>query len=262
MKRIDLMPSLSNVEAGSTATLSIPLGLSIDRLLLSYSGVTLAQLVNPRIEINGKVVMSWKNAARLDAINQYYNRGAANGILNFWFLRPEMKTLMDQRITAIGTADLQTLAFLVDIDAAAAAPVLKAWAQRSDQAPLGLIVKTKSFPASFATSGDQAIDNLPRSGARIGAIHLFKSDVSYVVVEGNGVKIIDTSKAIAEELQIRQNRTPQTAQATHVDFLLDGDLINQALPTIGLQTLRVNPTIDTSGALDVIVEYLDGFGGI
>ncbi|WP_327786671.1 major capsid protein P2, partial [Vibrio anguillarum] len=48
------MPSFSNVAAGSTATLEFPLGLSYHFLHLYFTGVTLAQMKNIRIEVDGK----------------------------------------------------------------------------------------------------------------------------------------------------------------------------------------------------------------
>jgi hypothetical protein len=125
-----------------------------------------------------------------------------------------------------------------------------------------LSLKIKSFPASFAVSGEVEIDNIPRNGGvMIAAIHLFKSDISNVEVEVNSIKAFDASKAYTEEVQKRYGKTPQTATATHVDFLLEGDLA-QSLDTRGVQDFRIRPTLDTSGAVRSVVEYIDGFAGI
>jgi hypothetical protein len=273
MIRTNKMPSMSNVAAGSTASANLPIGLSYLRLMMTYAGVTLAQLKNLVIEINGKPVQAFKDAAELDKLNQYYKRGAANGILNIWFIRPELTgkksqataqgiiTVNDSDLTAIGTADVQTLTLKVDIDAGAAAPELTLHAVRGPQQPLGLITKVKSFPRAFATTGQQDIDTLPRGGARIAAIHLFKADVSAAEVEANSVKVIDGPKALLEEEQTRMGRTPQTGSATHLDFCLSGDILD-SLETRGLQDFRLRPTIDTQGEVRAIVEYLDGFAGL
>lgn len=261
MRKIVKLPSMSNVAAGAVATLNCPVGLTYECFTLKYTGVTLAQMTNIEVRVNGKTIQKFASGTELDEINTYHGRKAASGYLNIWQVRPELKALLDQRMTALGTADVQTLSLLVEIDAAATAPVLVAYALQSVPQPLGLICKVKAFPVSFATSGEQEIDNLPKSGARVAAIHLMKSDVSKVEVELDSIKVIETPKALAEELQTKYGKTPQTAVATHVDFLLDGD-IKHAMATAGVQDFRVRPTIDTSGEVRCVVEYLDGYEGI
>ncbi|MBE0471514.1 MAG: hypothetical protein IBX55_18635 [Methyloprofundus sp.] len=66
------MPSLSNVAAGSEAVLNLPLGNTYDQLLLSYSGVTLEQIKNIRLEIGSKVVQQFKDGQRVVDLNTYY----------------------------------------------------------------------------------------------------------------------------------------------------------------------------------------------
>lgn len=95
----------------------------------------------------------------------------------------------------------------------------------------------------------------------IGVVHLFKSDISNVELEVNSIKAFDATKAYSEEMQSRYNKNPQTANATHVDFLLEGDL-KQALDTRGVQDFRIRPTLGSAGAVRTVVEYIDGFAGI
>lgn len=274
MLRHNIMPSLSNVAAGQTATLKLPLGLTYYLFQLEFSGVTLAQLKNPTFEINGKPVMSWKDGVEVDNINQHYQRGAATTVLNFWFMRPELTgkkvqlvngravSISDSDLTAIGTADIATLDFRVDIDAAAAAPVLKAYAMRGQNQPLGLICKVKSFPRSFATTGTQEIDTLPRgNGARIAAIHCIKGDVSALAVVVDSINVIEGSKTVIGEAQKRFKRTPMEEDMTTVDFLLSGDILD-ALQLQGVADFRLKPAIDTVGEVRTVVEYLDGLDGL
>ena len=270
MRKTIKLPSMSNVGAGQTATLNCPVGLTYDVISLEYSGkksdgttdITLDDLQNIEVRVNGKVIQSFADGLELDRINQYHGRGAANGILNIWFVRPEMANLRDQRLTALGTRDVQTLSVHVDGEATLANLSLSAKAVQSEPQLMGAITKVKAFPTSFAVSGEVEIDNLPRSGGvMIGCMHLFKSDISNVEVEVNSIKAFEASKVYAEELQGRYNKTPQSANATHVDFMLEGDLA-QALDTRGVQDFRIRPTLDTSGAVRTVVEYIDGFAGI
>lgn len=253
---------MSNVVAGSQSTLAMSCGLTYEQLIIKFSGVTLAQLKKPELVINGKTIQQYDSCAEIDAINQFYGRGAsANGVLVLYFVRPELDTLADQRLTALGTQDVQNLTFQFDVDAGAAAPVVECFAIQSAQQPLGMVTKVKSFSSSFATDGEQEISNIPRSGARIAAIHFKKADISKIEVEANSTLIVEQEKSFGEEIQSAAGRTAQTATMTHVDFLLDGD-INHALQTVGLFDLRFRPTLDTSGQVGVLVEYLDQYAGI
>lgn len=255
-----LLNSFSNVSAGSTATLQLPLGTTYDALHFEYSGVTLAQLKNIEVRVNGKVIQSFTDAVRLQAINKYYSRNIKSGVVTIWFVRPEMDNVALRRMTALGTADISTLDVRIDIDAAAAAPVLTAYAVKSNQMPLGMITKFKRFPASSATSGLKEIDNIPRE-ARIAAVHLFKADISKCEVEVNERVQYDFSKTLGAGVQVDYGRTPDAAVHTTVDFCLEGDP-SQALVVQGANDFRLRTTLDTSGAFDIVVEYLTSFDGI
>ncbi|WP_120512000.1 major capsid protein P2 [Photobacterium salinisoli] len=257
------LPSFSNVSAGATATLNMPLGLSYHQVLIDFSGVTLAQMKNIRFEINGKVVQKWANGERLNKLNQHYGRGAATATtLPIWLTRPEMDSLAEQRVFAFGTSDVQTLSLLIDIDDAAAAPKLTAHAIKGNQAPLGIITKIKTFPVSFATSGEQEIDNLPLPPtARIAAIHLFSADVSRCELEMNGQNVFEADKTLISKIQTDYGRTPLSTEKLTLDFMLEGDM-SQALVLAGVQDFRLRPVLDNPGSIDVVVEYLDQFAGI
>ena len=256
------LKSLANVSAGATATLDCSTGLTYDKITFPFSGVTLAQMENVDVLINGKVVQSFKDAQEIVDLNTYYGVTYHAGFLVMFFNSIHMDTNLERRLTGLGTADIDTLQIRMDIDTAAAAPAIEAFATLSDPAPLGALVKVKSFPTSFATSGKQDIDNLPR-GPRILAIHLFKADVSEVEVEIDSVTIFEGSKSLIEvdQKDAVHARAPLTAAATHIDFMLEGDTA-QALVTAQAKDFRIRPTIDTAGALRTVVEYLDGFQGI
>ena len=146
MRLTKKLPSLANVGAGQSATLNCPVGLSYDRIEIEYAGVTLAQMKNIEVVINGKPVMTFKDGARVESLNDYYGRPKTAGFLTLHFARPEMKTLEQQRLTSVGTVDVATLAVNIDIDAAAAAPVIKAHAVQSEPAPLGAFIKSTRIP--------------------------------------------------------------------------------------------------------------------
>lgn len=274
MRELTPLPSISDVGPGNDSSLNLPLGKTYEMIQLEYSGkkangvddVTPSDLQNIEVQVNGKVIQAYKDGNEIDVLNQFYGRGAANGFLNLWFIRPELENIggmWASRLTALGTADIQTLTLHFHGKDDLTSLSVKAHAVKNPVSqPMGLITKVRAFPRSFATSGQQEIDNIPRSGARIAAMHLFKSDVSDVELTVDQRNKVDASKALLEEYQIRVGkRTPQTAVATHIDFLINGD-IEDALATKGVQDFRVKPTLDTNGDVRTVVEYLDYFAGI
>lgn len=253
------LPSFSNVSAGSTAVLQVPLGYSYNLINIEYSGVTLAQLQDIEVRINGKVMQSFVDGIRLQDINKYYKRNIKSGVITLWFETPEFNEAFI-RSTAIGTQDVSTFDIAVNIDAAAAAPTLKAHAVRSNNLPLGAVIKYKRFSASSAAAGIKEIDNLPRE-ARVKAIHLFKSDITKAEVELDSTIFYDPSKTLGAGIQTDYGRNPDTAKMTTVDFTLHGDPM-QGLLVQNAYDFRLRANCATAGAFDIIVEYLSGYSGI
>lgn len=261
-RRLKKLPSLSNVAAGSTATLEAPRGLSYHQIALKYSGVTLAQLQKIRMEVDGKVFQQYKDGAQLDALNQYYGRGAAeNGWIILHFVRPELDTLAQQRLFALGTYDISTLALRIDIDGAAAAPKLEAYALESEQEPFGMCTKIKSFPVAFSTGGQHEVDNLPvPASARIAAIHLMTDKVSHAELEVNGNIAFQAPKSLEDKIQKDAGRVP-IATKFSMDFIKENDFA-QSQVLAGIQDFRIRMEVTEATAFDIVVEYLDGKNGL
>ncbi|MBY8270208.1 hypothetical protein KW521_12625 [Vibrio fluvialis] len=256
-RRLKKLNSLSNVAAGSTATLELGKGLSYHQVILQYSGITLAQMKNIRMEVNGKVFQTYKDGNELDLINQHFSRGAAeNGYLVLHFARPELDDLLQQRTFALGTADISTLVMRIDIDAAAAAPVIEAYALQGQQMPMGYITKMKSYPVSFATGGTHEIDKLPTPAtARIAAIHLLTDKVTHAELEVNGNIAFQAPKSLEAKIQKDAGRTPSDSKFT-MDFIKENDTA-QSQVLDGVQDFRVRLELSAAAAFNVLVEYLD-----
>jgi hypothetical protein len=261
MRKINLLPSFSNVVPGSTCTLQVPVGLTYESITLSLTNILPAQLTNIRLNINGKTIQEFLTGTILNALNTYYGRGNAQGYMTIHFRRPEYAHLEDERIYSWGTMDVQTFTIQADIDAACVNPGITAHAIVSEPRPFGVVTKIKNFPITFAVAGAVEIDSIPRSAQRIAAVHLVKADANNVVVEVNSQRVWEMPKALGEELETNSGRIPQTASMTHVDFTLDGDP-RHSLQLEGVQDLRFRPTIATPGLLTTVVEYFDEFAGI
>jgi len=258
------MPTLQNVIPGGRVTLSCPLGLTYDQITFQLTNVTPADMKNLKVITGSKSQWDLTSAARVADINTYYDRKEKAGFLTLWFYRPEMKTEEERALTSIGTMDIPSLTVQFDLDPGVTNPAIKAYAVRRKPEKMGVITKFREYPKTFATSGKQDIDNIPR-GARITAMHLFKADVSHVEFEinnGTGAgKVVDWPKALLEQVQEQYGRAPLNAKATHVDMNLLGKVM-QFMPTQNLVDMRIKPTIDTAGALTTLVEYIDGYHGI
>lgn len=273
--------SFSNVTAGNTATLQLPLGRTYDQIGIQFSGITLAQMKNISVEVNGKAIQTFKDGKELADLNKFYGRNTTATILDFHFKQPEMKTLAEQRMFGLGTASLnhpaqsqleadqspaiQVVTLVMDIDAAAANPKLSAFAIQSDPSSLGSIVKVKRFPIAV-NAGLNEYDKIPRpASARIKAIHVIsEATIESVVTKVDNVDIAELDRVIVEKIQVGNGRAPQANIAT-TDFCLEGDM-KQAVPLKGIQDLRLHITTadDTASQTfaTLVVEYFDTLSGI
>lgn len=268
MKKIVKLPSLSRVVPGSKATLEMPLGPTYERVIFTVSaaaGLDAADINRIDVLMNGRSEMTFKNLQRLIDLNTYYNRDAdtvAATKIEFavHFNRAELVDNLMRSAPGIGTKDLSTLHFELDIAATAPADIAITAHALVDptQQNIGAFFSVKEYPFSSAVSGEVEVDKLLK-GPFYGAIHLFKSDISKVEVTAEGAKIVEATKGVLERIAKGASpvkRAPVTASATHIDFITNGNLFD-AIPTAGLQDWRLKMTLDTSGAVDVVSETLN-----
>lgn len=268
MRFIKKLPSLSRVTPGSTAVLECPVGPTYQRIIFSMTAGALLDATDIgkiTVYLNGKPYQQYANLQQLMDLNGYYNRGvdsmgatAAQFALHFH--RAEMMDAVQRRLPGWGTKDVQT--FHIELEIAAGAPAdiaITAHAQIDPiSQPLGVFMVVRQFAYSSAVSGEVEIDKLPR-GPWYAAVHLFKADISKVVVTADQVEVVNATKAILERTQKEADivkRVPVTAKATHIDFTIEGDL-SQCVNTATLQDWRFKPTLDTSGSVTVVTETLD-----
>ena len=261
------MPSFEGVAAGQTASLRLPIGQSYRKLFIAYSGVTLAQMLEMRIVVNGDVrhriasVGTYIGLNVLDKMNQFEGRAAASGEFIFDFERYGLETALLREITKLGTGVLDdpykitTLTIEIDIDGAAAAPVLSARAERSGPAVVGDIIRTRLFQYNAPAVGEFEISDLPKGeviqkvyfGAHVARAY------SRLVVERDNFIEYDKTAAEISQSQNDGVRVPQT------DFLVydpseDGEGA-QFLAT-NVQDLRFRLTVGVAGAVPIIVETI------
>ncbi|BAJ02159.1 major capsid protein P2 [Shewanella violacea] len=272
MRLYQKLPSISTVVKGETAVLTCPIGATYDQIVIKHTGVTAAQIKNIRVKANSKLLIEFKSGADLNKFNARYGFSLTAGFLDFHFKRDEMKTLMEQRAFSLGTSNqfkgsdiISSITVEFDIDAAATAPVMKAFAYQSDEAPFGICTKVRQVPLAIS-AGDNEIDNIIMApNSRIMAVHVVTAaTVDHLKVQRNGADLLDLPTELIAKLNKANGRNAQ-ANWDSVDFVLEGD-IKQAISCDGVQDFRLTITAasDTvaSTSAYLIVEYVTGLAGL
>ena len=261
MPRTSRLPGVEGVQAGSTATLRIQRGRTYHQLFMEYSGVTLAQLTELRIVVNGDVLQRFKGADFLDQVNQFEGRGAASGFLTIDFDRYNMRSKDSEEITAIGTGDpedtnpITSISLEIDIDNAATAPILSFAARTTGAAPSGLIKNIKNFSYAPQSAGEYDIVDLPR-GPLMNRLIFQNANIDRIQVERDDTVIFDRKKALNAMIQSDGIRTPNAGW-----FVVDPTEFgngSSGIITEGVQSLVFKLYMSAGGDVPTLVEYLDG----
>lgn len=156
------------VGAGQTAVLTMPIGNTFRELLINFSGVTLAQMTEIRLVVNGDVIDRYLGAEQLQAFNDYRGMKSSAGILHYTFERPNLLERSPREVSALGTGmeedpnRINTLQLEIDIDAGATAPQLSCVAIQTPPAYSGIVRKTRHFTYDSSQAGEYQISDLPR----------------------------------------------------------------------------------------------------
>lgn len=261
MKRTAILPSPEGVGAGQTATIRLPIGWTYDQIFLVYAGVTLAQMTAIRLKGNGQVFQDYRGADRLDAINKYHGRAAANGVLCIDLNRFGLRTRAGDELTGVGTGvpsqngsvELSTFTLEVDIAAAASAPVLTAYAIQSPPTPLGMIKHVRQFTYSPSAAGEFEISDIPK-GHLFNAVHLFSGDVDALKIERDNRISFERTDALNRVIQADGVRVPQ-ANVFTFDPTEAGNG-GELLKTADVYDLRLRLTMGASATVPVVVESI------
>ncbi|HET8882609.1 MAG TPA: major capsid protein P2 [Solimonas sp.] len=270
------MPNANNVAAGQTATWDLPIGRRYHNLFLEYSGVTLPQMTEIRITANGSVIHRYSGAER-DSMNQFDGRAAAAGVLVVPFDRYALYSQGGEERTAIQTnsADPKTGVKIVnfkveiDIDAAAAAPVINITAEQSNNltgalAGPGKILRILPFVRTFTASGEVELSDLPKATEGpayqfINRVFFKSANMTKLEIVQDNVQLFKRTKALNERLQSDGVRVPQSGYFAFdpVEAGYDYELLPLVYPTgAPVQDFRYKPTLSAGETVKAIVEYL------
>lgn len=255
----------TNVVASGVATVSLPVGMSYNRIVLQLGGTSLTKsmITDVKIRLNGKVIFQ-NTGARLDLINTYRKRASAAGFLVLDLTEPDAKDMSEQYIGNINTAQgVSSLTLEVTISGATA-PTLDSWSELGPPAPLGVLSKQILFTNSFggaAKYGFKIIDVANR-GAIIKRVHFnHTGNMTALEVKKNGIVIFDgVPTAVNSFYQLDYNKIAQTNLYTF-DPCLDNNYTN-AIKTQDMVSLEFNVTTSAADTITAVVEALDLLGNM
>lgn len=255
----------SNVAASGVASVSLPVGMSYNRIILQLGGTTFTKsmITNIKVRVNGKVVLE-NTGARLDLMNQYRGIAASANFLTIDFTEPRAKTMAEQYIGNINTAKgVSSLTIEVTI-AGATAPTLDSWAELGPPAALGVIAKQIPFTSSFGGAGKfpfKLID-VANKGAIVKRTHFAHGgNMSALEVKKNGIVIFDNVPAAVNTFW--QGEYQKTAQANLYTFdpCCDNNYSN-SIKTADMVSMEFNPTFSAADTVTAVIEVLDVLGNM
>lgn len=268
-KKIIPASSLDRVAPNNVAVLRLDRGPTYEKIRFKVSaaaGLDVTDIESIKVVINGTTRIEFTSLQRLIDINAYYNRSAdtvSATLIDFIlpFFSSQFDDLAYGLSTGIGTEDLESVNIEIKIASGAPADIAIEASLFIDTVPqpLGAFLAYRSYGISSSVTGDVQVRDLPKDGAVYTAMHLFKSDISKVVLKANQIEVINAFKTDLARFQKDawpKARVPLDARCTHIDFLLYGNA-NDVFNTRGVTSLQLTATFDTVGALDVVTETLE-----
>ncbi len=256
MRRTTKLPSFEGVASGQTATLRVPIGRTYHQIMVDYGSMSLSDMSEVRVVLDGETVHRYKGADVLDTINQYEGRAAASSLLVLDFDRYGLLSRKAQEFTALGTlGGVQTLAVEIDIvDSPTATPSLSARAVTTSGEQVGHIKQVRRFNYSPAGSGEYEISDLPTGGAMIGMIAFNSANIDQVELETDNVQVFNRTDEENRLIQSDGIRVPQSGwvMLDPAELGYGGEVIE----TAGVQDFRLTLHMSAADTVPVYVEYI------
>lgn len=259
--------SFESVGKGQTAVTRLPIGMSFERILVPFSGVTLSEMTEARLIANGETIRTWRDLSKLDTQNQFDGMSAVNGILVFNLIRHGLRTRAGEELTKIGTGapmdansnpnPITTFALEIDVDAGTVGtPSFGIPKLHLDlPGPTGAILKSKQYNYSASQAGTFEIADLPK-GELVNRIFFYTPNdrINSLEVERDNFISFTRSKAENELLQSEGQRVPQAGVFVY-DPTENGNG-SEGLPTHGVHDLRFRLDMSAAENIEVVVETI------
>ena len=258
------LPSFEGVAAGQIATIKLPIGFRYHALFLNYAGITLAQMTEIRILLNGKPFQRFTGTER-DILNQVEGRPAAAGILVIPFDRYGLKNRSGEEETAINTGvkddrgvSVDSFHVEIDIDAAAAAPVLSMKSERTASVAggPGIIPYIYKFTRNVG-SGEHTISDLPFGRVETQALEklMFTStNINSIRLERDTFPVIDRTKAENDLVLTEGVRVPVAGY--EVIDMTERGYAADLFALVGINDFAVRLDMAASENVPVLVQYV------
>ena len=263
--------AFQNVVATGTASSLLPIGRTIERIMLAMTGVTLTgveatcQLKEVRIRANGKVVFDVRGA-ELYRLNAFKGMTQTAGFISIDFTELTGRDLMDQLFGGFDTSKGITQLSIECTLAGATAPTMTAYITESDVqgAAGGILSKILRYPYSASAGGLLPLP-LPfgDTGAIIKRIHIVEGAndrCTGIVIKQDSNVIFEATDALNNAHLIEHGRVPQTGIFS-VDFTADRNQRN-AWSTRGVRSVEVLANMSGADTGTMLVEYYDVLGNL
>lgn len=262
------IPAGGAVNAGGQASFTLPLGRRYHQVAMKYSGVTLAQMTNIEVRLNGVTFQKFKDGNELETIAKFKGLPVTAGYLIIDFERMGLLDAGNRTLTCVDTTRPaenspnvapQTFDIVMDIDAAATNPTFTLWGFTSPgnqgQSTPRIFQKIRSHSTQVSSTGDFEISDVVRSNV-IAGIMFDTSTVTFdnLEIELNGLKIIDAPSDLLDHMQERGIRDAQ-ANKLIFDFSYQG-FGDRILDAAGAQDFRFRLNATATGNLKYSVFYL------
>jgi hypothetical protein len=255
----------ANVVASGVATVSLPIGMTYNRIFLILGGgaFTKAMLTDFKVKLNGTVISN-TTGAKLDTVNTYRGLGVTATVLVLDFTEPKAKTYPEQYVGDINTAKgVSSLNLEVTI-AGATTPSLDSYSELGRPQELGVIAKLLSFTQAFAAAGKIPIKliDIANKGAIVKRVHFTHTGaITALEVKKNGIVIFDNiPTAVNTAHQLDYGHVAQANCYTY-DPCVDNNY-SQALTTADMISLEFNPTFSGADTVTALLEVLDVLGNM
>lgn len=256
--------AFTNVVASGVATLSLPVGMSYNRIFLQLGGTfTKAMITDIKVKMNGKVIYQ-NTGSRLDVVNTYRGRAVSASFLVLDFIEPKARDAGEMYVGNLNTAQgVSSLTVEVTISGATA-PTLESYSELAPPAKLGIIKKMLTFSSGFTGSGKfpfKLIDVANRGAIVVRAHFHHGGLMTALEVKKNGVGIFDNiPTAVNTFYQADNGKVAQTNVFTY-DPCVDEVYIN-AVKTSDAVSLEFNVTTSAADTVVCTLEVLDLLGNM
>lgn len=270
LRRFVRMPDFNNVVAGQRATLPMPVGArKYHKLVIQYKAgadnqATIeAALKNSRFLINGRPQRE-ATVAQINVMRAYRGRAFQTGIVTIEFSDQGARAWQGEELLGWGTFNLSTLTFEVDIDAAAVAPALVAYAEIEDSnEPLGAIMKWRRHYLDTSAAATKAIRDLPVDPREAySRFHIFTGNATAVQLKADNDIIVETvSRAVlAAHYTGRPQQTVMQANVLTLD-LAASTQVDSFLPMLRsdgrkIQDFPLEVTVNAATNAEIIAEVV------